>query len=591
MDTVSLSNVDSVVTSPMQSISFHGCFGWLHTAPPDVIGSTAVVLCSGLKTDDLTGYRSFRKLADTLARAGFPTLRFHYPGTGDSCDPGVVEHWSAWQQSIHEAADWVRDYTGARQIVLCGFRLGATLATVVAEERADVAALVLLEPVVRGRSFIRQLIIEANIRQGAMSRANGLDVGGLHFSDETVRLISQVDLHRATLRPDCPIAVYAQVPSSALSKCVQVWKECGAEVTLGNCVGLEAMLRPTFMSHEAPAALAPIAAWLRASVRAAPSLSRRDGGPANAEIRTAGCIETPLRFGAGGTLFGILCRPSARAEADLAVVIGNTSGNPHCAPVTVDLARRLAIEGFASLRMDFAGLGDSIAPNDAETHVFETDRRPDIAAAIDALTELDFRRFAIHGLCSGAYHAFHAAVGDSRVCALLLVNLPQFQWSTGGAIEVEVLATQSPLDVLQKIRSERAWKVLLQSRLNLRRRLIGQGIWFARRAKALSEQLGHVLGFKARPNPTRESMGRLSQRARTLLLFSEGDAGIAALAEAFEPKQIPPSVTIRILPELDHPLTGRNMRRIVADHMVGFLNRDQDGVSGGSPYLASSGCP
>ncbi len=106
----------TMLTPRMDAVCFAGCFGWLHTAA--AMNSVAVVLCAGIKTDAMTGHRSFRLLAAALAAAGFPTLRFDYPGTGDSLDPPAdAQHWGLWQRSIHQAADWLRRQTGATRLV------------------------------------------------------------------------------------------------------------------------------------------------------------------------------------------------------------------------------------------------------------------------------------------------------------------------------------------------------------------------------------------------------------------------------------------------------------------------------------------
>lgn len=558
----------------MQPVSFNGCFGWLHAAHADATADTAVALCPGLRTDELTGYRSFRLLGDAFAEAGFPVLRFHYPATGNSCDPGETELWAVWQQSIHAAADWLREYSGARHIVLCGFRLGATLATMVAENpRMDIAGLILLAPVIRGKSSIRQLIIEAGLQHETGAAQNGFTVGGLRFSGETVRLINRVDLRRVTLPPGRRVAVFAQAMSPALTQCVQAWGNTGTEITLRNFAGLEPMLQPTFMNHDAPAAVAQIAAWLSASMPSDWAQSQPAVVRADVEIHARGCVETPFRFGRGRTLFGILCRPSAGEADDLAVIIGNSSGDPHCAPVAVDLARALAAEGIPSLRMDFSGVGDSIAPGDAATHIFEDDRGPDIAAAMDALTGLGYRRFAALGHCSGAYHAFHAAVFDPRICAVLLINLPQFEWKAGTAIELQAFP-QRPLQVLQKLASRDAWNALLHGRFSVRDRLIAQGIRFGREADLSVQRLAGLFGVRVKPNFAQASMDRFSPRARTLFLFAKGDPGIAMLGQAFGPERTPPNATIRIDPGLDHSLTGRHMRLLAADHITEFLKQD-----------------
>ena len=110
----------------------------------------------------------------------------------------------------------------------------------------------------------------------------------------------------------------------------------------------------------------------------------------------------------------MLCRPE-KHTSETAVIIGNTGHRPHygIARFGTEFARQLASAGIASLRIDFAGLGDSIGPNGKEnvlSHMLETDRTGDFSAAIDALEQLGYRSFIAHGLCAGAYHAFHAAL-------------------------------------------------------------------------------------------------------------------------------------------------------------------------------------
>ncbi|MGD0429612.1 MAG: alpha/beta hydrolase [Acetobacteraceae bacterium] len=568
-----------------QPVSFDQCFGWLHAPLGDESSSTAVVLCSGLRHDGMTAYRSFRLLADALADAGYPTLRFDYPGTGNSRDIGTAEHWAEWQQSIHTAADWLRDHSGAGRIILCGLRIGATLAAVVAEQRTDVAGLVLIAPVLRGRSYIRELITETAMGARGTSRhpEDGLAVNELRFSGETVQLINQVELRKVALARGCRVVVYAQSPSPVLSECVSTWARRGADVTCEDFTGLDPMLRPAHMSHEPSADVTRILGWLRESIPTGPPPLQHARVPERAEIRHGSCIETPLRFGPTGNLFGVLCRPSARDDSSMAVVIVNSGGNPHqgLARVNVDLARRLAAEGFASLRMDFAGLGDSIAPGDAETHVLEVDRRADVAAAIDVMEELGYRRFAAQGLCSGAYHAFHAALADQRISVLLLVNLPLFQWRVGDAIEFLSHVQGNPVSLLLQLRQMDVWKRLLQQGpLGLRTRLAMLRVWFYEKIKAIGRRHARFLGFGPPPTFAQDSINRLAQRARTLFLFSEGDAGVAALSHEFGQKRCPPGAAVRIVPGQDHALTSCETRGVVFEHMIGFLKQDAVSLTG-----------
>jgi len=563
-------------TALAQNVSVDGCFGWFHAAPDKVARRTAVVLCPGLKTDALRGHHGFRLLADALAEHGFHTLRFDYPGTGDSLDPPPGDLWDIWQQSIHRAADWLRYRTGARRIVLCGLRLGATLAAAVAADRTDVAALVLLAPVLRGRSYIRQLSIEAHAPGAVPRPGEDLVVQELRLSGETVGRISAVDLRQVTLPAGCQVALHAETPSPILAECAASWSQGGAVVMRADFAGLEPLLRPVFMSHEPPADVSRIVAWLEgvlpAGARPLPASYVSD----KAALYPPGCVETPLRFGPQGRLFGVLCRPTGGNEADLAVVIGNSSGDPHYgfARVAVDLARRMANEGYASLRIDFAGLGDSPAPGDLPTHVFETDRRGDFSAAIDALAARGYRRFAVEGLCSGAYHAFHAALAEPRIGVLLLVNMPMFQWQNGVPIELMEHTMHSPMEFLQKLRRRDVWIKLLHERIDLAGRLATQGLWFARRANMVTQHVAERLGRRTRPSFAQESLRHIAPRTRTLFLMAAGDLGLAALAQAFGTHGVPAGTTLRVLPDIDHAVTMPEMQAVVAKNLIAFLKGD-----------------
>jgi len=186
-----------------------GCFGWLHVPSDGPAANIAVLLCAGLKEDKVTGHRSLRLLADALAAAGYPTLRFDYTGTGDSRDLGTAEPWQTWQQNIHDAADWLRRRSGASRIVLCGLRLGATLAALSAETRDDVAGLVLLAPVLRGRTYVRQVSIESQTGQNS-APDGGLALDDIPLSAETINAISAVDLRRVAVPGGCHVLVHAR---------------------------------------------------------------------------------------------------------------------------------------------------------------------------------------------------------------------------------------------------------------------------------------------------------------------------------------------------------------------------------------------
>jgi pimeloyl-ACP methyl ester carboxylesterase len=549
-----------------------GCFGWLHAPVANRSSDIAVLLCPALKDDKVTGHRSCRLLADALAAAGYPTMRFDLAGTGDSRDIAPAEPWTTWRQNIHVAADWLRRQSGASRIVLCGLRFGATLAALAAEERDDVAGLILLAPVLRGRTYIRQLIVEAQSAK-TLEPGDALALDGVPLPAATIEAISAVDLRKVALPRGCHVLVLANGTSPVLSECLNAWFECGVDAEARDFAAFEPMLRPVFLSHEADAQVSYVPEWLMGRLppghgRPPVAVSEECGS-----LRLDRCVEIPLRFGSNKHLFGMLCRPTGALEASIAVVIPNGSGAPHYgyARAGVDLARRLASHGIASLRIDFDGLGDSGVPGGAPTHVFETDRRPDIAAAIDALEQLGFRGFAMLGLCSGAYHALHAALADARISLQVLVNLPMFQWRNGDAIELMNWAVVSRVELLRRMLRRAAIRSTAMQSPSQGAELATRRQWFARRLKAAGLRFVGLSATKRRH--ARRCMRLLAPRVRTLFLVAERDIGIKVLERALGRNREAAGATIRVMPGIDHGLGTGDMRDIVVQEFVGFFGR------------------
>ena len=138
----------------MTPVVFKGCTGWLHPAA----GNRGVIICAAQGYEELCTHRPMRGLAERFAAAGLPTLRFDYPGIGDSTgderDPARVR---AWLDSIRAAANYLRGRVGVEEIAIVGLRIGATLAAIAAEELGDVEALALMAPPVSGRAYVREI--------------------------------------------------------------------------------------------------------------------------------------------------------------------------------------------------------------------------------------------------------------------------------------------------------------------------------------------------------------------------------------------------------------------------------------------------
>jgi len=106
-----------------------------------------------------------------------------------------------------------------------------------------------------------------------------------------------------------------------------------------------------------------------------------------------------------------------------AVVLVSAGVTPKFGPfrLYVELARRLAREGYRTLRFDLGGIGDSGEayagyPLEQRTHL-------QIKAAFDHLSEhFQLDGIVLGGLCSGADDSLRQAERDPRVTAVVLVD-------------------------------------------------------------------------------------------------------------------------------------------------------------------------
>jgi len=518
------------------------------------------------------GYCSMRMLGEDLAAAGYPTLRFDYPAAGNSLDLDLNEsdlHWTAWQHGIAGAIDWLRGTSGARQVVLCGFASGGALATLVAAARSDVAGLLLVEPVIVGRSRMRQLILEADLQRGqSMIRENRL--GPL-----TVAQIGELDLREVALPAGMKVAIAARTELAEADECLSVWTNRGVAATRMGFDGLEMLLKQDLLDEIPLADFTAAIAWLKASVPPAAPLAMPINLPV-AVLQPPGCIDTPLRFGPENRLFGMLCRPDRDSPVDIVLIpSGGREASSGAARQTVVLARLLAQAGIASFRFDFSGLGDSVGAPGKErvfSHGF-TDRAGDVQAALDTLETLGFSRFAMHGLGLGAYHALQAAVLDPRIGTLMLINLPLFSVPTSSAPTGSAPTGSAPTGNAPGSTERRFWLAKLLRRAAL----------FPLRAHTVGavERLARRLGLMTGRSSAHRAMATLSRRhVRTLYLFSNGPEDTVAFAAEFGADgsglKAYPGAEMHIVPGMD-PALGDGQRMAPAETMMlDFLLRARD---------------
>lgn len=558
---------------------FKRCAGFYHPAG----GTIGVVLCSPWGFEDLSMRKAWRLLAEQVAGAGFPCIRFDYPGTGNSLGAagegiGVAD----WIASITDAADMLRKHSGVRRFVFIGQSLGATLAVMAARARGDVVGLQLIAPVVKGRAYVRELTATATLvsdRIGIRARAaeEGLSVLGFALSREMVDELKAFDLTRLDKAPAADVVVYDQADRKAGAEVAEHMRRLGARVSLENVPPYHLMISDATAIQPLPVAAEAVTASLRALHRTVVSPLVPPPPAFPTALVGATFREEPVRFGPEGALFGILCKPArARAEAPLYILL-NRGLNAHVGwrRVSVEHARGLAAAGIASLRFDVAGLGESRDEPGRPANLIYSDLLvPDISAAIDLVLARGHTRVALTGVCSGAYMALVAAHADPRVTDVVAVNAQRLVWNPReDPDEVIRYGLRSMNDYVGDIRSRGALRKLIRSR----RRIVPALRFLAKRAmrRALAEvpialrsrlAASSVAGLVARRFEAFAARG-----TRVTLLFSQTDPGLAELAHYYGPggrDLAYPNVTLSIIPGSDHNLTTREASDWMLEHLI-----------------------
>lgn len=132
--------------------------------------------------------------------------------------------------------------------------------------------------------------------------------------------------------------------------------------------------------------------------------------------------ETCCQFGPARQLAGIITEPASPERRAVCVLVSAglvPKFGPH--RLYALLARRLACEGFLTLRFDLGGIGES-PPQSARLTLRERTEL-EIEAAVSFLCEeYGAERVVLGGLCSGATDSLRHAESDPRVTAVVLID-------------------------------------------------------------------------------------------------------------------------------------------------------------------------
>lgn len=576
---------DWIAGSAAQPVAFGRTIG-LYTAPERGTGTSAttVLFLSPWGFEEMCTRKLWRELAERFARCGIASLRFDYPGTGDSLDKmDFSGGLPVWEAAIAAAAAELRRLSGASRLILVGHGLGATFAAQHAGPAGTVDGIVLMAPVISGRSYLRETaawskMVDAGLGLAEDQRlASVVSVAGLVMPEAVAAAVRKIDLLGIAAAPAASILVVGRPARDRESQFAQHLENLGARVAYEPYAGYDELVSNPTIAVQPGVVIDAVVQWV-GSIALQPGPKACSGSTTvPAVLHGERFSEEALRFGPGNRLFGVLCSPRGARRGASVILLGTAyDRQAGWARSTVETARFLAGNGIASLRFDGANVGDSPpVPGTPRQVLFSECQLDDVRAALDLLTERGLAPAVLAGRCSGAYLAFQAAVNDHRCRGVVSVNPFTFVWDKDMSVDEALRHNPRSLeDYRRRAFRLETFRRLASGQIDLRRAAGSIGKQLGRRvALAAPGTLGRLTKDGRLKHAVHAAFSSLCERGVPMrLIYSQGDVGLERYrayfgVDGWEMRKFA-NVSVEIVADADHNMSPPHAREVLRQRIL-----------------------
>lgn len=397
--------------------------------PTDGRARGGAVLCPAIGHEAVVAARSMRLLSARLADAGIATLRFAWSGTGNSCGDLHDDIVTDWIDDVRQAVGLMQTMTGSVPS-LVGLRIGALVAAQAVAAGAVARSIVLWDPPLSGRDFLRrqQALFKLSVATGSSPPDGVTDLPALRLPAGAARAIRELRLEDATcdgLDPQSVLAIVRPELSGRIAE--RGGRRVAGEVLVVN--GQAEMVEVSNLLAVAPVGTIQKAADFVATRAVEPvrvTWTAR-GEAVVAETPLGKVIERIVETGPH-RLPGIVTIPP-RSNGTGLLAVDATSAGPD--GLWAQATRLAAARGSTCLRSDRRGMGDaSNTQSTMDPWAYTHETIEDVSDAIVELRALvGPALIRVIGLCVSAWASCAAVMNQPPEGPIELVSLSQVIWT------------------------------------------------------------------------------------------------------------------------------------------------------------------